>query len=345
MKKRFTKRTTRQYLLSKLPENLFPERPLKQTERRYLFKSHSFAVGQGNNKEKPLSYTIAREMAKVRKTAISNKEKQWSEIDTLEQGPPSINPPLINLTHHHFVNKMKKRLHKSYRTVGNVTRLVKEMGKDKIDNRSVGVTRLITELLTSTLEIKGAIGRQDTDRSSPLLQQIAERRKIRILYGNLSNKEINTITQTATTMRGERSQNIFKLLESRLDVVLHRGSMFSSISVAQQWIRRGSIVVNGRVETVASRMLTPGDVVTPAGNLLKPFLAKEIQANNIGDNNTSQSRSVFADFSRKLSGVANRPIHIEVSYRSLSIVYLCHTQNILLPTTLDITQARKAYTK
>lgn len=345
MKKQFTKRTIRQYLLSKLPENLFPDRPLKQTERRYLLRSHSFVVGQGNDKEKPLSYTIAREMAKVRKTATSNKEKRWSEIDTLEQGPPSINPPLINLTHHHFADKIKERLHKPYRTVGNVTRLVKEMGKDKIDNRSAGGSRLTTQLLTSTLEIKGAIGRQDTDRSSPFLQQIAEKRKIRILYGNLKNKEINTITRTATTMRGERSQNIFKLLESRLDVVLHRSSIFPSISVAQQWIRRGSIVVNGRIETVASRMLAPGDVIMPAGNLLPPFLAKEIQVNNIGENNTSQSSSVFADFSTKLSGVANRPIHIEVSYCSLSIVYLCHTQNILLPATLDVTQARKAYTK
>lgn len=384
MKKRFTRRTTRQYLLSRLPENLFPDRPLKQTERRYLFKSHSFAVGQENDKEKPLSYTIAREMAKLREMAICNKEKRWSEIDTLEQGSPSVNPPLINLTGHHFADKMKEQSHKSLdqftprkrlhqsRSQSKIDRekigdnitlsfcsknddhtnqrliktgLVKEMSKDKIDNRSVGKNRLITELLTSTLEIKGAVGRQDTDRSSPLSQQIAERRKIRILYGNLSNNEINTITQIATTMRGERFQNIFKLLESRLDVVLYRGSMFPSISSAQQWIRRGSIVVNGRVETVASRMLTPGDVVLLAGNLLPLFLAEETQVNKIGKDSTSQSRSVFTDFSKKLSGIANRPAHIEVSYRSLSIVYLCHTQNILLPAAVDIAQARKAYTK
>ena len=81
------------------------------------------------------------------------------------------------------------------------------IGKDKITDSSVPRKRVTTELLTSTLEIKGAIGRQDTDKSSPLLQQITERRKIRILYGNLSNKEINTIAQTATKMRGERSQN------------------------------------------------------------------------------------------------------------------------------------------
>ena len=41
----------------------------------------------------------------------------------------------------------------------------------------------------STLELTGAIGRQHTDRASPLLQQITERRKIQILYGKLSNKE------------------------------------------------------------------------------------------------------------------------------------------------------------
>jgi ribosomal protein S4 len=268
-------------------------------------------------------------MAKGRKIATSNKEKRWSEIDTLEQGSPSVNPSLINLKHRE----------PSYQS---------QIGKDNICNKSTKRSRITTELLTSTLEIKSAIGRHDTDRSSPLLQQITERRKIRILYGNLSNKEINTIAQTATTMRGERSQNMFKLLESRLDVVLYRSSMFPSIMMAQQWIRRGSIVVNKRIETVASRMLTPGDVITPADNLLPPFLAKEIEVNNVGENGggiVSQSRFVFADFSRKLSGVANRPIHIEISYRSLSMVYLCHTHKILLPATLDIPQARKAYTK
>jgi ribosomal protein S4 len=386
MKKRFTRRTTRQYLLSKLPENLFPDKTLKQTERRYLLKSHSFAVGQGSDKEKPLSYTIARETAKLRKMAICNKEKRWSEIDTLEQGPPSVNPPLINLADYCFRDKMReqsrksldqsthrKRLHQSHNhsthhlqseQVGDniafslclrnddhtdkrlvKTALVKEMGRDKIDNRGAGRNRLTTELLTSTLEIKGAVGRQDTDRSSPLLQQIAERRKIRILYGNLSNNEINTIAQIATTMRGERSQNIFKLIESRLDVVLHRGGMFPSIPLAQQWIRRGSIVVNGRIETVASRMLAPGDVVLLADNLLPSFLAEEIQVNSVKQDNTSRPRSISTDFSNRLSGIANRPTHIEVSYRSLSIVYLCHTQNILLPAAVDIAQARKAYTK
>ncbi len=324
MKKRFTKRTTQQYLINKLPENLFPDRSLKQAERRYLLKSRSFIAGQGDHKEKLLSYTIAKEMTKVKKIATFNKDKRWSEIDTLEQGPSTSNPFLAN-------SKIDQRV-----------------GKDKTGNSSARRNKVTTELLTSTLEIKGAIGRQDTDRSSPLLQQITERRKIRILYGNLSNKEINAIAQIATTMRGERSQNMFKLLESRLDVTLYRGSMFPSVTVAQQWIRRGSVVVNGRVETVAARMLTPGDVIMLATDLLPSFLAKETEINNVRENKddaTSQSCSVFADFSRKVSGVANRPIHIEVSYRSLSIVYLCHTQNILLPATLDITQARKAYTK
>ncbi len=320
MKKRFTRRTTRQYLINKLPENLFPNKSLKQTERRHLLKSHSVTVGQGDYKQKSLSYTVAREMTKVRKIATFNKDERWSEIDTLEQGPPTANPFLTNLW----------------------------IGKDKISDSSAGRKRVTTELLTSTLEIKGAIGRQDTDKSSPLLQQIIERRKIRILYGNLSNKEINTIAQTATTMRGERSQNMVKLLESRLDVVLYRGSMFPSITVAQQWIQRGLIVVNGRVETVAARMLTPGDVIVLTAGLLPLFSAKEIEVSQVGGDRgdtSSQSRSVFVDFSRKASGVISRPTHIEVSYRSLSIVYLCHTQNILLPATLDITQARKAYTK
>ena len=327
MKKRFIKRATRQYLLNQLPENLFPHEPLGQAERRKLAKSHSFSGRPGDGKEKGLFSAVTKEMVKVRHIANFHQKKRWSEIDTLEQGSSAENP---------FVTHMATPSSASHRDYDGTT-----------------------EYLHSILEIKGGIARQDRDRSSTLLQQITERRKIRILYGNLSNKELHTLAQTASAMRGEKSQNMLKLLESRLDVVLYRVCFFPSIKIAQQWIRRGSHAINGRVETVAARMLNPGDVITPTRHLLQPvsvylrdYWRTSVEGGNIVaaphrsllvEANVKKDRDVFPF--RKVTKLANRPLHIEVSYRSLSIVYLCHTQNLLLPAILDMAQGQRAYTE
>ncbi len=337
MKKRFIKRATRPYLLNQLPENLFPHEPLGQAERRKLAKSHSFSGRPGDGKEKGLFSAVTKEMVKVRHIANFHQKKRWSEIDTLEQGSSADNP---------FVGK-----------VGTHT------GTPSSTSHRDAEYDGTTEYLHSILEIKGGIARQDRDRSSTLLQQITERRKIRILYGNLSNKELDILALTASAMRGEKSQNMLKLLESRLDVVLYRVCFFPSIKIAQQWIRRGCHAINGRVETVAARMLTPGDVITPTRHLLQPISVylknywrtsvegghivaaphRSLMVNGTQETNVKKDKDVFPF--KKVTKLANRPLHIEVSYRSLSIVYLCHTQNLLLPATLDMAQGQRAYTE
>lgn len=306
MKRRFTKRAIRQYLVKRIPENFSLKKTLGQSEKRYLSKFHSFIGHKGYERKRILSSLIGKEMARVTRIRGCNQQKGWSNINTLEQGLLTNNPIRFSDRNH------RSPIDSGLRQQFFPNRSGRQSQKPK------------TEYLTSVLQIIGGMEKQDRSRSSPLLKQILETRKIRILYGNLKNREIKTLAQIATTMRGEKSQNIFKLLESRLDVVLYRGNLFPSIIIAQQWIRNGFITVNGRIERIAAKMLTPGDVVKPIPSLLPAILA------NLKDNwNLTYKKSV----------------NIEVSYRSLTIIYLCHAQNIILPTTLDMAEIQRSLAK
>ena len=334
MKKRFAKRTLHQYLLSKLPENLSPYKAFKRQDKLRVFRGQRV-----NERDEGLVATAAREGIKIKQVGGYNQAARWSEIDTLEEGPRAPNP-----------NTGVSDIH-SYREVSSTS--------DRVDS------------LTSALQLKGGSLGQHRGRSSPLLQQITERRKIRILYGNLSNKEVETLVRSAIPLRGEKFGNMFKLLESRLDVVLYRANLFPSIKIAQQWIRRGALVVNGRIETLGARRLSPGDVVKPTTSFLPAlytFLTKRFERTHLNqgtskttpalttsplsalqtnvptiDHTEKQREVVVAQGS--LSECSGKPTHIEVSYRTLSVVYLCHAQSILLPSTLDMSQVQRGYAR
>lgn len=347
MKRRFAKRAIRQYLVTKIPENLSPKKTLGRWEKRYLSKFHSLIGHRGYERKRILSSIIAKEMAKVTRIRGCNQQKGWSNINTLEQGLLTNNlirksDRFFKTNHRSPIVTTPTKIDSSFHQPSSPNRKVLtidnnqsgwESQKDRDMMLQIDAKKREPkiEYLTSVLQMTGGIARQDRSRSSTLLKQILETRKIRILYGNLRNREIKTLAQIATTMRGEKSQNILKLLESRLDVVLYRGNLFSSIIIAQQSIRNGFITVNGRVETIAAKMLTPGDIIRPTSSLLPAVLA-DLKVN-------------WSHSGRLVNSTYKKPVHIEVSYRSLTIVYLCHAQNVILPTTLDMAEIERSLAK
>ena len=116
--------------------------------------------------------------------------------------------------------------------------------------------------LYSCFQLEGSLSKQQEKRSSPFLSQLLERKKLRILYGNLSNREINAVIKQAKINRGGLGDNIFRLLESRLDVVLCKIGFFTTISFARQWVYHGKIQVNSKVLTIANYNLQPGDIIS-----------------------------------------------------------------------------------
>lgn len=100
------------------------------------------------------------------------------------------------------------------------------------------------------------------DPSSIYKSQLMERKKLGLLYGNLSKKEIYRTIQRAEKYRGVLRENVLRMLESRLDVILYRIGFFKTIPSARQWIIHRKILVNQQVVTIAHYQVKAGDVIS-----------------------------------------------------------------------------------
>ena len=91
--------------------------------------------------------------------------------------------------------------------------------------------------------------------------QLLAKQKLKGYYGNLNERQFRRIFQKASQMRGDTSQNIIGLLESRLDAVVYRMKFAMTVFAARQLIRHGHVTVNGKIVNIASYQVNEGDVI------------------------------------------------------------------------------------
>ena len=90
--------------------------------------------------------------------------------------------------------------------------------------------------------------------------QLREKQKMKRIYGVLET-QFRTYFEMAERQKGITGENLVRLLEQRLDNVVHRLGFAASRAQARTLVRHGHFRVNGRRVTVPSVLLRAGDVV------------------------------------------------------------------------------------
>jgi small subunit ribosomal protein S4 len=90
--------------------------------------------------------------------------------------------------------------------------------------------------------------------------QLREKQKMKRIYGVLETQFRNYF-EMAERQKGVTGENLVRLLEQRLDNVLHRLGFAASRAQARVMVRHGHFRVNGRRVTISSFLLKAGDVV------------------------------------------------------------------------------------
>lgn len=90
--------------------------------------------------------------------------------------------------------------------------------------------------------------------------QLREKQKVRRFYG-ISESQMSKYFLMADKMKGITGENLFKILESRLDNVVYRMGFASSRAEARQLVTHGHFTLNGGKVNIPSLMTTVGDVV------------------------------------------------------------------------------------
>lgn len=114
-------------------------------------------------------------------------------------------------------------------------------------------------------------------RSSDFLLKLKERKKLYILYGNLSKKFFQNKYKQAHNYQGKRIENFLTLLETRLDVVLYRICFFKNIYSARQSINHNQVLVNGKILNIPTYKVNPGDVISVASKKKKVIASQILQ--------------------------------------------------------------------
>jgi len=89
---------------------------------------------------------------------------------------------------------------------------------------------------------------------------LREKQKVKHYYGVLEAQFRRYFKKSERT-KGNTGDNLMRLLERRLDNVVHRLGFGQSRAQARQIINHGHVTVNGRHVGVASFLVRPGDLV------------------------------------------------------------------------------------
>ncbi len=98
--------------------------------------------------------------------------------------------------------------------------------------------------------------------------QLREKQKIKRYYGLLES-QFRSIFEKANRKKGITSENMLRMLESRLDNVVLRLGFATSRATARQLVKHRHFVVNGRMVDIPSYQVKPGDVIQVRENSRK----------------------------------------------------------------------------
>nr|YP_010176640.1 ribosomal protein S4 [Duranta erecta]QSQ72398.1 ribosomal protein S4 [Duranta erecta] len=98
-------------------------------------------------------------------------------------------------------------------------------------------------------------------RKSQYRIRLEEKQKLRFHYG-LTERQLLKYVRIAGKAQGSTGQVLLQLLEMRLDNILFRLGMASTIPAARQLVNHRHILVNGRIVDIPSYRCKPRDIIT-----------------------------------------------------------------------------------
>lgn len=132
--------------------------------------------------------------------------------------------------------------------------------------------------------------------------QLQAKQKMKAYYGNLTEKQFSKLYAEAIRLKGDSSENLVGLLESRLDAVIYRMCVVPTVFAARQFINHGHVKVNGKRVNIPSYSVKEGDVVEVKEKSKQLAMVLEAQASperDVPDYIDMDEKALKATFTRK----------------------------------------------
>ena len=107
----------------------------------------------------------------------------------------------------------------------------------------------------------GQHGKKKSEKLSDYGIQLQAKQKLKLYYGNINERQFRNIYKKAIKKRGDSTENLVGLLESRLDSVVYRSKLAVTVFASRQLINHGHIRVNGKKTNISSYQLKENDSI------------------------------------------------------------------------------------
>jgi small subunit ribosomal protein S4 len=147
----------------------------------------------------------------------------------------------------------------------------------------------------------GQHGQRRKGKTSDYGMQLIAKQKLRMYYGNITEKQFRKIYTEAARRKGNTAENLIALLESRLDAIVYRSKFTPTVFSARQFVNHGHVKVNGKRVNIPSYLVKPGDVVEvrdKARNIALVLEALQSQERDIPDYIEVDPKAMTAKYSR-----------------------------------------------
>ena len=129
----------------------------------------------------------------------------------------------------------------------------------------------------------GQHGQRRKQKVSDFGLQLRAKQKLKGYYGNLTEKQFSRTYEEAARRKGNTSENLISLLESRLDAIVYRAKFVPTVFAARQFVNHGHVTVNGKRVNIPSYRCKPGDVIAVREKSRNMALVLEAVASNERD--------------------------------------------------------------
>ena len=107
----------------------------------------------------------------------------------------------------------------------------------------------------------GQHGQSKSSKPSDYGVQLNAKQKLKSYYGNMNERQFRNVYKKAMMKKGNSAENLIGLLERRLDAIVYRAKLATTIFSARQLINHGHVKVNGKKVNIGSSLVKEEDSI------------------------------------------------------------------------------------
>ena len=107
----------------------------------------------------------------------------------------------------------------------------------------------------------GQHGQSKSSKPSDYGVQLNAKQKLKSYYGNMNERQFRNVYKKAMMKKGNSAENLIGLLERRLDAIIYRAKLATTIFSARQLINHGHVKVNGKKVNISSYLVKEEDSI------------------------------------------------------------------------------------